>query len=100
MEPIRAELSQYPWDADEPLILLSREHVGSILARYLASELTEADLQQWAESLEMRDDVGFENADSRLLGNIVFVLANPEVNGALTPSVARQLIGEIATRSA
>jgi hypothetical protein len=96
VEPIRNELARYPWDAEEPLALLRREHVVAILRRYLSSELTAEQVDAWANALELRDDVGFLEEDSALLQHTIFVLANPAVNGDLTIELARELLKTVA----
>ena len=39
---------------------------------------------EWAESFECREDVTYEDGDGKVLSEIVFFLANPEINYQLT----------------
>lgn len=94
LDDLREELSAFPWDAEEPLFTLRRDHVTRILERFLGGELSAAEVEAWAETLEIRDDVGFGN-DGSILKNAIFTLANPSVNGALTADTARALLGTI-----
>ena len=100
LESTCRELAGYPWDADEPLVTLTPRHVANTLRRYIGGELAAADVGAWADALELRDDVGFEDAHAAALGHAIFVLANPAVNGALTPEVARELLSSIDERTA
>jgi hypothetical protein len=100
LDPTRRELARYPWDADEPLVTLTARHLASTLRRYIGGELTAADVGAWADALELRDDVDFEDAHAAALGRAIFILANPVVNDALTPEVARQLLSSISERTA
>ncbi len=50
--------------------------------------LTAQDVCAWANTLEMREDVGY-SAD---VAEDLFVLASPEINGALTRQLAQKMI--------
>ncbi len=93
-------LRAYGWDSDEELVLLSAADARRILERYLTGELSAQQVEYWAELLEMRDDVGFEERQSAELRRLISVLANPEINEPLTPALAirlrRGLAGEAA----
>jgi hypothetical protein len=96
MESLCQELSDYPWDAEEPLVLLKRAHISAILQRYLDRELTAAQVEAWANAVELRDDIGFPDQDSSDLQHLIFVLANPAVNGDLTFESASTLLAAVA----
>ena len=98
IEAICDELAGYPWDADEPLVVLRREHIASILQRYLRRELTAAQVSAWADALEVRDDVGFSEEDSAEIEQTIFVLANPPLNGELTFETARTLLDALGAK--
>jgi hypothetical protein len=95
IDQIRNELATYPWDADEPLVVLERRHVTTVLQRYLRGELTSEQVGSWAEALELRDDIGFPEQDCATLQHLIFVLANPDVNGNLTLDVAEALLATV-----
>jgi len=94
--PLRSELATYPWDLDEPLIILERQHLANILERYIDGELKAAEVAAWADALEMRDDVGFRHEDDRLLRGMLSTLATPEVHAPLTLIRAKGLLADIA----
>jgi hypothetical protein len=100
IEDTIAMLRAYGWDARAELVRLSATDALRILERYLSGELSAKQVEHWAELLEMRDDVGFEDRSSAELRRLIFVLANPEVNEPLTPALAirlrRVLAGEPA----
>ena len=98
--PVCEELAQYPWDADEPLVTLTATHLESVLHRYLHNDLTAADVCDWANAIEMRDDIGFQAADAASLSRAIALLANPDLDGALTPDRARALISSVTGRTA
>lgn len=91
------------FDDDRILVMMTGNDVAVILQRYLAGELTRAQVWEWAEGLELRDDIGFgtsneEDEHDEFTLNLVYELANPTLEGDLTPERAKQLIAEIISR--
>lgn len=86
-------LSRFPWDVEGPLVVLTRRHCVSVLDRLLRGELSAGEVEAWADALEVREDVEFE---AGLVGEIVYRLANPALEGPLTAAVAEQLRGRLA----
>jgi hypothetical protein len=102
IEPVLAELRSFGWDAPAPLVLLTKQDIVCILDRYLAGELGAADVADWANQIECRDDLGFPGIDEDALSDTVFRLANPDLTEDLSPELAqtirRELLGgNIAT---
>jgi hypothetical protein len=96
-DPLLAELRTFPFDwNDAPLLVLSCDHFRRVLGRFLSGDITSAQLQDWAECLETRDDVAFDLDHAELLGDLQFRLANPTINGALTHALARGMLAELA----
>ncbi len=79
------ELGSFGWDwAGEPLLTLKREDLLRIIDRFLAAEITAEQLQEWAENLEVREDVAFDEDEKELLDDVFFRLATPFINEPLT----------------
>jgi hypothetical protein len=97
IESVLAELSGLGWDAPEPLVLLTREDIVRILDRYLAGELGAAEVTDWANLLECREDIGFPTGEEDVRSDAVFRLANPSLTDAVTPElgqvIRRELVG-------
>jgi hypothetical protein len=55
----------------------------------LEGELTTADAEQWANAVEGRDDIGFEQGYEELLRTFVFEVANPVLAEPITENYAR-----------
>lgn len=84
-----------PWTGElcrSPSVELSRSHIANVLERYLANELTEADVADWAELLELRDGLCFEPGQDETLIQAIHELANPLLEGLLTPSTAYSML--------
>ena len=84
-------LRAYGWGASGELVVLTAVDAIRLLERFLRGELTARQVEHWAELLEMRDDVAYEERWSNELRQLLFVLANPEVNETITPSLAIRL---------
>jgi hypothetical protein len=95
---ILAKLSKYPWDPPStgPLLLLTREHFRSALNRYLRGEITAEQLEDWAGSLECREDIGFDSRWEAVLMDLEYRLASPEINEAITPKLAAAMLTELS----
>lgn len=95
LEDLEKHLSTYPWDYDGAPAYLTRGHIENALSRFLQKTLTAEDLYQWAEFLELRDDVDYPQKDSALLSNLMHVLANPSTEGILTEEKASAILSAL-----
>lgn len=75
------KLALYPWDLDEPLIMLTEKHVRSALTRFIRGDLVDRDISDWAELMEVRDDISFENES---IASFLTQAANPLLEGPLS----------------
>jgi hypothetical protein len=85
-------LRAFPWDCKFELVSLAPADVACVLRRYLGGDLSAAEVEQWANLLEMRDDVGWSDE----VGEALNMLANPETQGALSVICAQQLLEQLA----
>jgi hypothetical protein len=90
---IAQELSRFEWDSSVKLVILRRDHVLNTLSRYLKDELLPSLIEDWANMLEGRDDVGFESSSDDLLREAIHELANP----VLSKETARAWIARLQT---
>src|SRR5262245_50269570 len=49
----------YPWDSEHVLAVLTPEKASNLLSRYLSGELNSAQVEGWADAIEVREDIGF-----------------------------------------
>lgn len=68
-----ASLSQLGWDSTE-LVHMTTNDARAVLQRVLAGELSAEIVEEWANAIEGRDDIGFYPP---CLNDMVFELANP-----------------------
>ncbi|MDJ1180421.1 hypothetical protein PJF56_16280 [Roseofilum sp. BLCC_M91] len=77
-------LHDFGWDSDTPLVVLNRQHLCSILQRYLDRKLSAEDLEDWANTIEGREDIAYDDEDEELLETLIFELANPLLTAPLS----------------
>lgn len=88
-------LAGAPWDS-QMLVVLRRAHVCDALNRLLAREWSTSEVEQWADLLEGRDDVGLEPGYEVLLKGVLFDLANPDIHGPIDRDVALHILARLA----
>jgi hypothetical protein len=86
------ELSEYPWDTNSPLLVINTPDFISVFKRYVANQVTTDELVDWANAIEMRDDLDFVDDALR---DMIFKLANPEINGMITTKLVDDLINTL-----
>jgi len=89
IEELAGLLDGVPWDADGAQVTLSRVEITSALTRYIEGEISERDFIEWANLLEMREDIGYEASLEEMIGTFVFEAANPELEGPVSVLWAR-----------
>lgn len=89
-------LKQFPWDSREELVVLTPDHISHILQRYLAGEFSEQQLEDWANAIEGREDIGFLLGHEDALADAIHQLANPLLTQPIIPLWAQGLLQELA----
>lgn len=92
----KSEIQKYPWDCDVELYFLNKADLLSIFSRFKSGELLNDDIENWANFLECRDDLGYEAEHEDDLREIVFLLANPEINYTIDLELINRLIDQIS----
>lgn len=95
LEKTLTELQQFEWDVAIPLIVLKPNHVTQLLERYLRNELTEADVEAWANAIEGREDIDYEDGYDDMLHEVIYVLANPLLTEPLDKVLAKNMIANL-----
>jgi hypothetical protein len=86
----------FPWDADAALVTFTRAHMRAALQKYRDKALDAEQLEDWANAIECREDVGFEAGYEDMLQEAIFQLANPLLTLAVTDESARLLVAKLA----
>ena len=87
-------LSAFGWDADKELVVLEAAHVTAVLDRYLSGELDGRAVEDWANAIECRDDIGI--SDDSPVAAVLHALANPTLTSPLTRQFVTECVSVLA----
>jgi len=90
-----SELSRLGWDSSHDLVLLTKNHALSALRRFLDGSLSASEVEEWANAIEGREDIGFEGQNEDMLQELIYELANPILTRPLTSSSAAEWIARL-----
>ena len=90
---LKNELSQYSWDTEEPYLIITKTQFLEVLKKCLDQKITFHDLENWADSIECRDDLDFED---EALQELVFEFSSPEINGEITKERLQAIIKDLS----
>jgi len=89
---IRAELSTFPWDSPSELVTLTAEDIRSVLTRFTSGTLTASEVSEWADAIELREDIAFEARYHEEIVDAIFFMADPQLNGPLNQNEISRLV--------
>jgi hypothetical protein len=89
-------LKTFPWDSNQTIIILKKEHLIHILNQYLNHSLSAIDLENWANAIECREDITYETESEDFINDIIFDLANPILNAPISPELVKQYITQLS----
>lgn len=69
-----SRLAEFPWDSDAELVNLAPEDFHHVLSLFKQGSLSVVEVENWANALECRDDVGIS---APLVQELLYELANP-----------------------
>ena len=69
-----SRLAEFPWDSESELVLLTPEDFRHVLSLFKQGSLSAAEVEDWANALECRDDIGIHTS---LAHELLHELANP-----------------------
>jgi hypothetical protein len=77
-------------------VLLTRNHVLTILNRFLISDLSAEEVEDWAYSVFFTEDIGYEKGfDDPIKGVVMYLLEEPNFGNILTKEKAIELIQDL-----
>ncbi len=60
--------------------------------------MSENDIENWANAIEGREDIGYERGRRNLIKDVIFDLANPELSEEMSEKFARKLVRKLSKR--
>lgn len=94
---LRSHLREFSWDYEGDEEIITCAQLSNVLSRYFRNELSDADVEAWANLVENREDVRFQQSHERQIRDVVFELANPTLTQRLDKNRASILISELTT---
>jgi hypothetical protein len=80
------ELWEFTWDYEGDKILMWKQHILKLFAKYRDGYIDYDYLTLWADILELRDEIEYEAPNEDIISEILSILSSPEINGKLTES--------------
>ena len=80
MDRLYEEFRPIGWDCETPLVTLRASDVMAVVDRFLQGQLSAQEVYDWANLLECREDIGFVAEEGDIAEEMIFWLANPEMN--------------------
>lgn len=90
------DLSRFDWDYEGQPLVVSALQVEGVLRRFMAGERSAKELEDWANLIECREDLEFEESKRDLIENVIHRIANPVLEGEITPALCEMLLGMLA----
>lgn len=89
VQMLEKELSRYSWDIEKPLFKMGTIDLTNVLKKSVDDKIDFQTITNWANAIECREDLEFEREE---IQEIIFELANPEMNGEITKGRLGEII--------
>ncbi|MBA2654012.1 MAG: hypothetical protein H0U71_02965 [Gammaproteobacteria bacterium] len=91
VDVIMDELNKFNWDSDNELVTLTKQQILNALNNYIEGRITGTEIENWANAIESREDIGREKTHINLIDQVLYELANPYLTEQLTHERAKIL---------
>ena len=92
MSAIKSDLSKIGFNSESELVTITKNTIANILNRVIDKEISYELLEEWANLIECREDIGYED---EILQEIIFELANPCLYGEIDEEKICMILDEI-----
>ena len=92
IDTLKNMLSQIGFDSEIELVSMSRDNIVEILQRSLDKKISFLELEEWANLIECREDIGFDDEKTQ---EMIFKLANPYLYGKLDEKQVLSYLNEL-----
>lgn len=90
---IKRELTEYPWDCEEPLVVMNEKDMIEVLEKAILQSFSPELIEEWANTIECRDDIDFETED---LKEAIHELSNPALFGIIDDTKIEAIIRDLS----
>ena len=99
VEELRSELNEFEWNSKHELYTLTNARIAGVFERALNEEFPIEDLISWADGLEEREDLVYEEGYERDIAQILFLVSTPAINYPITKEFIRKLLNNLNQKS-
>ena len=92
LDEIAKQIAAMDWDYEGTGVGLQRQHLRTMLHRFLENLITSVDIEAWANLIEGREDVYFCGDGEERIEEVLHELANPLLTQPLDRNRARELL--------
>ncbi len=89
---IKSDLAKIGFDSESELVTITKNTIVNILNRVIDKEISYDLLEEWANLIECREDIGYED---EILQEIIFELANPCLYGKIDKEKIYMILDKI-----
>lgn len=89
---IKRDLAKIGFDSESELVTITQNTIANILNRVVDKEISYDLLEEWANLIECREDIGYED---EILQEIIFELANPCLYGKIDKEKIYMILDKI-----
>ncbi len=89
---IKSDLAKIGFNSESELVTITKNTIANILNRVINKEISYELLEEWANLIECREDIGYED---EILQEIIFELANPRLYGEIDKRKICMILDEI-----
>lgn len=95
LHKIVAQLATLSWDYEGDFVTFKRTHVFSVLERYRLNQFSAEEVEYWANQIESREDIVFEEGWEQEIGEVIYQLANPALTRHLNQEKSQSMLVEL-----
>ena len=89
---IKSDLAKIGFNSESELVTITKNTIANILNRVINKAISYELLEEWANLIECREDIGYED---EILQEIIFELANPRLYGEIDKRKICMILDEI-----
>ena len=95
LDDIATKLASLEWDYDGQCVVLKKLDLINVLQRYLREDISAHEVERWANLIEGREDIQFEQHDVDKIESVLHELSNPLLTTPLDRARAEMLVKEL-----
>lgn len=92
LDSVAEQLHGFKWDYEGAPVELNSHHLVKVLSAFLDGKMSAADVEEWANLVECREDISFEDTSKEWIDQVIHELANPAITTPLNKDRAKELV--------